>query len=110
MITSDHIIPMSKGGGSDVSNRQPMCSPCNTIKGSFESVEMGKRYLKSVECTKKENRLKEMPIRIAYFNKKILEGDIAQDWARLLKTTEDKLRRLQNEQSYTDVKSKSSNE
>lgn len=34
MMTSDHIIPKSKGGPNDVSNRQPMCSPCNTKKGN----------------------------------------------------------------------------
>ena len=34
LMTSDHIIPKSKGGSNDVSNRQPMCHECNTFKGS----------------------------------------------------------------------------
>lgn len=33
MITSDHIDPQWVGGSDDVSNRQPMCAPCNTAKG-----------------------------------------------------------------------------
>lgn len=34
MMTSDHIIPKSKGGPNTVENRQCMCSPCNTAKGN----------------------------------------------------------------------------
>ena len=41
MMTSDHIIPRSKGGDSDLSNRQVMCSKCNYLKGSYGSVEEG---------------------------------------------------------------------
>lgn len=34
MMTSDHIIPKSKGGSDrDLRNRQPMCEPCNRRKG-----------------------------------------------------------------------------
>jgi hypothetical protein len=32
MLTSDHIIPVSKGGGDDLGNRQPMCHSCNSFK------------------------------------------------------------------------------
>ena len=34
MITSDHKLPKSKGGGNSISNRQPMCYPHNTKKGN----------------------------------------------------------------------------
>jgi hypothetical protein len=34
MMTSDHIIPKSKGGSNRLNNRQPMCSRCNTVKGN----------------------------------------------------------------------------
>lgn len=32
MMTSDHIIPKSKGGVNGLKNRQPMCYPCNQAK------------------------------------------------------------------------------
>lgn len=34
MMTSDHIIPKSKGGSNAVVNRQPMCIKCNGKKGN----------------------------------------------------------------------------
>ncbi len=35
MMTSDHIRPRSRGGApKDLMNRQPMCEPCNSKKGT----------------------------------------------------------------------------
>ena len=34
MMTVDHIHPLSKGGPDRVSNLQPMCQPCNGLKGN----------------------------------------------------------------------------
>jgi 5-methylcytosine-specific restriction endonuclease McrA len=35
LMTSDHIFPKSLGGRGHLKNRQAMCSPCNSKKGSY---------------------------------------------------------------------------
>ena len=54
MITKDHVTPKSNGGSNELSNLQPMCSICNTKKGSlpmkvFEERLVGKSYGWNVE-------------------------------------------------------------
>lgn len=36
-LTADHVIPVSKGGVSDISNIQPLCRRCNAIKGTLRT-------------------------------------------------------------------------
>lgn len=40
MMTVDHVIPKSRGGEDTVSNLQPMCSPCNNMKGNRTEEEL----------------------------------------------------------------------
>ncbi len=34
LFTSDHIVPVSRGGAGHITNRQPMCAPCNHKKSN----------------------------------------------------------------------------
>jgi 5-methylcytosine-specific restriction endonuclease McrA len=35
-ITRDHVIPVALGGTHDIENIQPLCMPCNLVKGATE--------------------------------------------------------------------------
>lgn len=36
LMTVDHIVPKSMGGGNTLDNMQPMCSPCNNKKSNHD--------------------------------------------------------------------------
>lgn len=48
LMTSDHIIPKSRGGDGSLSNRQPMCIKCNNKKGHLLPGEKQHRNPKEV--------------------------------------------------------------
>lgn len=56
MITSDHILPKSKGGSNSVMNRQTMCVTCNSAKGNKSNEEFLKLVHRQGVPTKTENK------------------------------------------------------
>lgn len=47
VMTADHIIPKSKGGGNADANLLPACKPCNLLKGDKTLEEFRKVFFKA---------------------------------------------------------------
>jgi 5-methylcytosine-specific restriction endonuclease McrA len=52
LMTADHIVPKSRGGKTEISNLQPMCSHCNMKKGN----RMPNDPITEVKCKVKKKR------------------------------------------------------
>jgi len=48
LMTKDHILPKSKGGGEELDNFTPMCAVCNQLKGNYELLPEQIRYLRTI--------------------------------------------------------------
>lgn len=94
LMTSDHILPKASGGKNTLSNRQPMCTFCNSAKGSHSSVEEGKSIRKEIAKNNKITKLLSIDSSIDYCNLVISEGNKDKDWNIILKHLEDRKNRL----------------
>lgn len=55
MLTKDHIIPVSKGGPSEMSNYRTMCRGCNSIKSDKTDEETRFKYSKTILLQLRDN-------------------------------------------------------
>ena len=54
-LTADHIVPVSKGGTSDIRNIQPLCGPCNSSKGNKSTDFRKKRKINGRNRKRRRN-------------------------------------------------------
>lgn len=91
MMTSDHVVSRYNNGSNGVANRQPMCLPCNRLKGSFNSLQEAKEYKKQKADKRLTNAelqtylLNEVNKQIAYVLGRVKAGDTSIDQEAVLK-------------------------
>ena len=53
-LTIDHIIPLSRGGKSELDNLQLLCSRCNMLKSSRDTEHVKEYFLEEAERFRKK--------------------------------------------------------
>lgn len=98
VLTSEHLVPKSKGGNGTKENRRPCCSKCNNWRGS-KSLEHWRIKLESVLAERKGNSYfrqgvlySKYDLQIMIENIKMIQYYIETAGGKLLKNTHPKKR------------------
>ena len=96
MMTSDHIVAKILGGSlHDLSNRQPMCQPCNSLKGKYATVQEGEVMRKEHMIIPREKKLLKIKEDMALCMAKVESGDTTKPWLEHIEKHNSAIRKLE---------------
>jgi hypothetical protein len=96
LMTSDHIIAKSRGGSNNtIENRQCMCQPCNSLKGTCDTVQEGLIEKRRLYLEVRTRRLLKAQTALALCLKKAESGDNSEELTMYIERHRSSIRNLE---------------